>query len=209
MTRYADPERQSLADLMLTLGPEGPTILDGWTTRDLAAHLVLRERRPDAAAGILLRPLHEYSERVRRRIAGLPYPRLIGQVRRPPWYSPTRIPAIDELASTLELYIHHEDVRRAQPGWEPRQLPPGLEAVLWKRVPLLTRSALRRFRATVRVEAPGHGSRTAGAGGEEIRLTAAPSELVLFLFGRQRVARVELAGAAEPVERLRGARLGI
>jgi uncharacterized protein (TIGR03085 family) len=202
-------ERQSLATLMSALGPQGLTILDGWTTRDLAAHLVLRERRPDAAAGILVRALHGYSERVRQAIAARPYPRLVEQVRRPAWFSPFRSAAIDELANTLEFYIHHEDVRRAQPAWRPRQLPPGLEEVLWKRVPLLTRTALRGFPATVLVEWPGHGSRTAGAGGEELRLVAAPSELVLFLFGRQRVTHVELAGPPVLTQRLRDAKLGI
>lgn len=209
MTRYAHAERQSLAALMAALGPEGATILDGWTTRDLASHLVLRDRRPDAAAGILVPALRGYSERVRAGIAAMPYPRLVERVRRAPWFSPTRIGTVDELANTLEFYIHHEDVRRAQPAWQPRQLPAGLEAVLWKRVPLLTRTALRRFPATVVVESAGHGSGTAGAGGERLRLSAAPSELVLFLFGRQRVARVELTGPPALAQRLREAKLGV
>ena len=38
-------------------GPDGPTLCEGWQTRDLAAHLVLRERRPDAAAGVMGGPL--------------------------------------------------------------------------------------------------------------------------------------------------------
>ena len=54
MTRYARPEREALCDLLTDLGPEAPTLCAGWRTRDLAAHLVLRERRPDAAPGILL-----------------------------------------------------------------------------------------------------------------------------------------------------------
>lgn len=209
MARYADSERQSLADLMSALGPEGATILDGWSTRDLAAHLVVRERRPDAAAGIALRPLHGYGERVRLAAAAQPYPRLIAQMRRSPWWAPTRVAAVDELVNTLELYIHHEDVRRARSGWEPRELPAGLRVALWKRVPLLTRTTLRRFPATMLVEAPGHGERRAGAGGDEVRLRADPGELVLFLFGRQRVARVDLTGPPALVDRLRVAKLGI
>ncbi|HEY0698515.1 MAG TPA: TIGR03085 family protein, partial [Micromonospora sp.] len=65
MSRYARSERLALADLMLALGPDAPTLNEGWDTRDLAAHLIVRERRPDAAAGILLRPLGAHAERVR------------------------------------------------------------------------------------------------------------------------------------------------
>ncbi|RQX24838.1 TIGR03085 family protein, partial [Micromonospora chalcea] len=73
MPRYARTEREALADLMLELGPDAPTVNEGWTTRDLAAHLLVRERRPDAAGGILLPPLRGYGESVRRRIAAGPY----------------------------------------------------------------------------------------------------------------------------------------
>src|SRR5882762_622635 len=36
-------ERRELCDLFLELGPDAPTLCEGWTTLDLAAHLVLRE----------------------------------------------------------------------------------------------------------------------------------------------------------------------
>ncbi|MFD0788690.1 TIGR03085 family protein, partial [Micromonospora azadirachtae] len=58
-------------------------------------------------------------------------------------------------------------------------------------------------------QAPGHGQLSAGRGGEQVRLVAAPGELTLFLSGRQRVARVQLDGPRELVQRLRGASLGI
>jgi hypothetical protein len=35
-------ERAQLSDLFDELGPQAPTLLTPWTTRDLAAHLVLR-----------------------------------------------------------------------------------------------------------------------------------------------------------------------
>jgi hypothetical protein len=44
-------ERAQLADLLGELGPGAPTLLAPWTTRDLAAHLVLRERNPLAGPG--------------------------------------------------------------------------------------------------------------------------------------------------------------
>ena len=43
---YAQDERAALAALLHETGPDGPTLCEGWQTRDLVAHLVLRERRP-------------------------------------------------------------------------------------------------------------------------------------------------------------------
>ncbi len=209
MPRYARSEREALTELMSTLGPDAPTINEGWTTRDLAAHLVVRERRPDAAAGILLAPLRGYAERVRREVAGGDWADLLGQVRRPPVWSPVSNPLTDELANTLEFFIHHEDVRRARAGWRPRELSTGLDRALWRRGSTLARLALRRFPAQLLVQAPGHGGVGTGRGGEPLRLVGAPGELALFLSGRQRVARVQLDGAPALAERLRGAKLGL
>ncbi|MFD6567413.1 TIGR03085 family metal-binding protein [Micromonospora profundi] len=209
MPRYARAERQSLADLLLALGPDAPTINEGWATRDLAAHLVLRERRPDAAGGLLLPPLRAYAERVRLQIAARPYPELVTQVRRPPVWSPVSNPLTDELVNTVEFFIHHEDVRRAAPGWQPRELSNGLEATLWKRAAPLARMRLRRFPADLYVQAPGYGEISTGRGGEPLRLVGAPGELTLFLSGRQRVARVQLDGPAASAQQLRNASLGM
>ncbi|MFJ6196401.1 TIGR03085 family metal-binding protein [Micromonospora sp. NPDC092111] len=209
MPRYARAERAALADLMLDLGPDAPTLDEGWTTRDLAAHLVVRERRPDAAGGILLPPLRGYGERVRLRTAGRPWPELVGQVRRPPVWSPLSNPLTDELANTMEFFIHHEDVRRARPGWQPRDVPAGLAVRLWRSAALLARTTARRFPADLLVQAPGHGELTVGRGGDRVRLVGSPGELALFLSGRQRVARVQLDGPPTVAERLRTARLGL
>ncbi|MBY8872736.1 TIGR03085 family protein [Micromonospora sp. PLK6-60] len=208
MSRYARAERAALADLLLELGPDAPTVNEGWTTRDLAAHLIVRERRPDAAGGILLPPLRGYGEAVRRRTAALPYAELVGRVRRPPLWSPVSNPLTDELANLVEYFIHHEDVRRAQGGWLPRDLPAGLSAALWKRAALLARMSLRRYPADLLVQAPGHGELRVGRGGDRLRLVGAPGEVVLFLSGRQRVARVQVDGPTAAADRLRSARLG-
>ena len=53
---HAQDERQALCDLLADIGPDQPTLCTGWRTADLAAHLVLRERRPDAGAGRHGRP---------------------------------------------------------------------------------------------------------------------------------------------------------
>ncbi|HEX6970107.1 MAG TPA: TIGR03085 family metal-binding protein [Micromonosporaceae bacterium] len=209
MPQYARTERKALADLLSTVGPDAPTVAESWTARDLAAHLVVRERRPDAAPGILLRPLHGYQERVRRAVAALPFPRLVELVRTPPWWSPISNPLVDGPANTLEFYLHHEDVRRARPGWQPRDLPGGHQAALWRRTAALGRLRLRRFPARLLVQAPGHGEVTTGAGGVSARLIGTPGELALFLSGRQRVARVQIDAPAGLAERLRTADLSL
>lgn len=209
MSRYARAERDALADLLLAVGPDAPTINDGWAARDLAAHLLVRERRPDAGLGILLPPLRGYSERVRLAVAERPFVQLVEEVRRPPWWSPLSNPLTDELVNLAEFFIHHEDLRRAQPSWEPRQLSAGLQSALWSRVRGLARLMLRRFPGTVIVRSPAHGEVASGAGGDRLELVSDPGELLLFLFGRQRVARVQLVGSASLAEQLRTVRLGI
>ena len=49
----AQLERGRLCDLLLVVGPDHPTLCEGWTTADLAAHLVIRERKPLAGPGIV------------------------------------------------------------------------------------------------------------------------------------------------------------
>ena len=45
---YSQEERLALCALLDKSGPDAPTLCEGWTTGDLAAHLVLREHRPAA-----------------------------------------------------------------------------------------------------------------------------------------------------------------
>src|SRR5262245_42576369 len=110
MNEYARQERRLLADLLLSEGPDAPTLCTGWTTRDLAAHLVTRDRRPDAALGMVVPALAGFGERVRRERGALPYPELIEQVRTPPAWSPVSNALTDGLVNTMEFFIHHEDV---------------------------------------------------------------------------------------------------
>ena len=46
---FAQKERERLAELFLEVGPDAPTLNEGWTTRDLAVHLLIRESKPAAA----------------------------------------------------------------------------------------------------------------------------------------------------------------
>ncbi|MEU4622838.1 TIGR03085 family metal-binding protein [Actinoplanes sp. NPDC023801] len=208
MTNYARSERELLADLLLSEGPDAPTLCTGWTTRDLAAHIVVRERRPDSAAGILIKPLAGYGEKVRLARAALPYEELIAQLRNPPVWSPVSNPVVDPLANTMEMFIHHEDVRRGGGTWEPRRLDPEFETTLWRNLKLLVRASLSRLRITASIEPTG---RPAIRNGErpQIRVIGDVGEIAVFFFGRQRAAQVTLEGPPELAERLRTARLGV
>lgn len=205
---FARQERAQLADLLLSAGPDAPTLCAGWTTRDLAAHLVVRERRPDASVGMVVAPLAAHGERVRLARAALPWPELVDQVRNPPSWGPLTNPLVDPLANTLEFFIHHEDVRRGGPDRTPRTLTPQFEAALWRTVRLLTRAGLRRLGITAEVAPAGLPPVRTGPD-PRVRLTGDAGELALFFFGRQRAARVTIEGDPAVAERLRSARLGV
>src|SRR5262249_26540426 len=155
MSRYARIERDAFANALLAAGPDAPTLCGGWTASDLAAHVIARDRRPDSIPGALLKFLAGWTDRVRNGYRdGHPLPELVAMVRKGPRWSPTNIPAVDELINTVEFFVHTEDVRRGRPGWQPRPLDPELAALLWRRATTMARFGLRRIKATVRVESP-------------------------------------------------------
>jgi uncharacterized protein (TIGR03085 family) len=207
---FARTERSALADLLADLGPDQPTLCDGWQTRDLAAHLVTRDRRPDAAAGILIKPLAGYTDRLRNSAAARPWDLLISQVNTPPRLSMAGVAALDRLTNTSEFFIHHEDIRRAQPDWAPRPLDQGLGDALYGQTKLMAKMRLRKFPAKITINMPGYGSPvTVGSGGPDLDIAGDPGEVTLLLSGRQRASRVNLVGPDDLVERVRTASLGI
>src|SRR5512142_1249467 len=148
MTRLAPTERASLCDLLELLGPDEPTLCEGWRTRDLAAHLVLREGRPDAAIGIAIGLLAPWTKRVQDSIAGGDFRRLVRRLRTgAPIWSPIRL--FDEQANGVELFIHHEDVRRAQAEWQPRAVSQPVDDELWRQAQRLAKFSLRKERDAV------------------------------------------------------------
>jgi uncharacterized protein (TIGR03085 family) len=205
----AQSERAALCDLFAQVGPDAPTLCEGWTTRDLAAHLVVRERRPDAAIGIVVKPFAAHGDRVRDKVAAKPWDELVGLVRSgPPVTSPMRIGAIDRAANTSEFFIHHEDVRRAQPDWAPRNLDADTEAELWKVLGRTAKLAVRKVPVGVTLVTPS-GDRLVARNRQPMVEVAGPaSELVLFLSGRGDHARVEFSGDDDAVAKLRATPLG-
>ncbi len=225
---YARDERVALCALLDEVGPGAPTLCEGWRTADLAAHLVLRERRPDAGLGMLGGPLARYTRRVQQGLTGrMPYPQLVQAVRTgPPRMSVFGLPGVDERANLVEFFVHHEDVRRARSDWQPRDLDPGLSEALWKGL-RMARFILRRAPVGVefaRQEPPGAAGAASGAGGaggaggastapSPVRITAkaaapvvtvtgAPAELTMWALGRTSAARVRLDGSEADVRAL-------
>ncbi|AOT58419.1 MULTISPECIES: TIGR03085 family metal-binding protein [Streptomyces] len=210
MSTHAKRERLLLADLLEAAGPDAPTLCDGWTTRDLAAHVVVRERRPDAAAGVLLGPLRDRLERVQAEFAAKPYEELVQLVRSgPPRMSPFSIKQVDEGANTVEFYVHAEDVRRAQPDWTPREIDPVFANALWARLEKTARLVGRRSPGGLVVRRPNGQTAVAHRGTPVVTVTGEPGELTLFLYGRQAAARVELDGDEGAVAAVLKARLGV
>ncbi|MEV6846814.1 TIGR03085 family metal-binding protein [Actinoplanes sp. NPDC051411] len=205
MTDFARRERLALAQLLADLGPDQPTLCTGWTTGDLAAHLVIRDRRPDAAAGAMISALAGHGERVRLAQRGRPYPATLDKLRTPPWWSPLSHRPLEALANGGEFFIHHEDVRRARADWEPRDLAAEDAALLWGQARFRARMALGRLDAPITVRADGFGE--VALKGDETVLSGAPGELILFLAGRKDAARVEISGPA--AEKIRAADLSL
>ncbi|MGP3981349.1 TIGR03085 family metal-binding protein [Streptomyces sp. KR80] len=210
MSTHAKRERLLLADLLESAGPAAPTLCEGWTTRDLAAHMVVRERRADAAAGIVFKPLATRTERVQAEFAAKPYEELIQLIRTgPPRMSPYALKPVDEAANTVEFFVHAEDVRRAQADWSPRELDPVFADALWSRLEKAARLLGRKSPVGLVLRRPDGRTAVARGGTPVVTVTGEPGELTLFLFGRQSVARVELDGDKEAIAQAQGAPLGI
>jgi uncharacterized protein (TIGR03085 family) len=208
---YSREERRALCALLDETGPDAPTLCEGWTTGDLAAHLVLRERRPDAAAGVAGGPLASYTARVQQRIRSrTPFSDLVRIIRSgPPALSVMALPGMDERVNAVEFFVHHEDVRRGAPGWEPRELGSGESGMLWHRL-RMARFVLRK--APVGVELARDDIDTS-ADGASYRITVrnatpavtvvgSPAELTMWVMGRRTAARVRMDGIQAAVTKL-------
>ncbi|MGH9054414.1 MAG: TIGR03085 family metal-binding protein [Acidimicrobiales bacterium] len=207
MTTFAQDERHALCDLFLEVGPDASTLCEGWTTLDLAAHLVIRERRPDALLGHVLPPLAAYTEQVRMATRhGRTWAELVALVRNGP---PAPLRMVDEAVNVVEFFVHHEDVRRAGATWEPRSLDPREDSVIWSRLKRLGRVLARRAPTGLAVKAPGYGRALLRGGHPVVTAVGAPGELALFAFGRGAHSRVDYEGDQISVERVRHARLGL
>lgn len=215
---YARDERLALCALLDKAGPDAPTLCEGWRTADLAAHLVLREHRPDAAVGILGGPMARYTARAQRKLsAKIPYPKLIETIRTgPPRASLFGIPGVDAKANFAEYFVHHEDVRRAQQDWGPRELDDKLTDAIWSQ---LSQARLMLRKVPVGIEFARDDTR-GSADQRAVRMTVrprtpvvtvigAPAELLMWTFGRTGAVDIKLQGAQADVAAVNQAHWGI
>jgi len=203
----AQRERAALVETMRAVGPDAPTLCEGWKTRDLAAHLMIREYRPDAAPGIMIPFFASRTAKVQNEVAErTDWDELVDKVASgPPVYSPLKL--LDPLVNVAEMFIHHEDVRRAQPDWEPRVLEQALVGSLRRTLPLMGRLTLAKVPGRVALRTPDGNTLLTAGHGPAVTVTGAPEELLLFSVGRE--ARVEFEGDASAVQAVRDAPKGL
>ncbi|TDW76009.1 TIGR03085 family metal-binding protein [Kribbella pratensis] len=213
MTDYSRVERLALSDLLDQLGPDQPTLCEGWDTYDLAVHLYVREADPMAGPGIMIAALADTTERrMKRAKERYSFTEVVDKVRNgPPAVSIYALPKIGHQLNTTEYFVHHEDVRRAQPAYVVRTLPADQQEGLWKAVRLASKTMTRKSPSGLVLRRPDGTTAVAKRPTElgSVTVTGEPGELVLFCFGRQQVADVELDGEAEAVDQLRNASFGV
>ncbi len=202
-------ERSALVQVLADAGPSAPTLCEGWQARHLVAHLLLRESKPLVAVGMPGGPLAARTELTTNRLAD----ELTGQRRFEkalqdfaglPGYLHMRslLPGLDEAMNLIEYFVHTEDVRRASPAEggqvAPRVLADGVQEKMWQVLRARARMMVgRKYPQGLVLEAPGyspavHTVIAPPAGQVATVLTGEPGELVLYLFGREAAAQVEV-----------------
>jgi uncharacterized protein (TIGR03085 family) len=201
-------ERAALCDTLSDVGPSAPTLCEGWLTLDLAAHLVAREARSDAALGLVLPgPFARHLQRVMDRYKTRGYDVLVAMLRSGPPVMHRKGPLA--AANVNENFVHHEDVRRAN-GKGPRELDAETDAILWKLLGFGARLAKRKVKgAGLVLRTPDGRERTVSSDGPMVTLTGTPGELSLFMSGRKEAADIQRDGPPEAVAIVLAANFGV
>jgi uncharacterized protein (TIGR03085 family) len=201
-------ERAALCDTLEKFGAEAPTLCEGWKTLDLAAHLVAREARSDAAIGLVFPgPFARHMQHVMDRYKQRGYETLVSMLRS----GPPLMHRIGPLASANvnENFVHHEDVRRAA-GEQPRPLSPEMEAILWRLLGFGARLARRRVKgAALTLRTPDGAERVVSQSGGSVVVSGPVGELALFMAGRKEAANVTHEGDRAAIAIVLAADFGI
>ncbi|MPZ64700.1 MAG: TIGR03085 family protein [Pseudonocardiaceae bacterium] len=202
----AAAERRELSALLEQVGPDASTLCAGWTARDLAAHLVIRERRPDAAPGLLVSALSGWTARVQRGATRRQWEDLVALVRDgPPSWSPL---GMFDAANAVEFFVHHEDVRRGREDATPRQQDPGRDAVLWDVLGSAARLSYRNSPVGVVLRREDGREQVARTGPRTVTLVGEPGELLLHAYGRDAVT-LQFTGEPTDIATVQGSPRGI
>ena len=125
----AQQERKTLCDLFVEHGRRRPRCARVGSPPTWQRTLSSANGDPISGPGLVWPALADYTDKVRRAVRDrTPYLKLVETVRRGP---PLLLRPFDGPMNTVEFFIHVEDVRRAQDGWEPRALSPALADALW------------------------------------------------------------------------------
>jgi uncharacterized protein (TIGR03085 family) len=195
--------RGAFVDLLTKLGPDAPTLCEGWTAQDIAIHMVLIERHPEAWLGI---PVGDKVKFTRGYFDGLveterkrPWAELVERVRVGPKRGPLGNAAFRNRMMFREYLVHGEDIRRAN-DVPAEGFGHAVWEATWKKAQFFA-----RFVKTTK----GHGLEIAERGGRvqkvrdgspTARITGEPLDVLLYEFGRIRSAvDVEVSGDPEAV----------
>jgi uncharacterized protein (TIGR03085 family) len=200
-------ERAALCATLEQSGPEAPTLCAGWLTLDLAAHLVAREARSDAAIGLVVPAFSKHLQNVMDKYKARGYEPLVAMLRTgPPWMHRTGPLAS---ANVNENFVHHEDVRRAA-GEGPREIDTEMDAILWKMLGFGARMSKKAVKgAALTLRTPDGRERVVSADGPAVTLTGAAGELALYMSGRKEAAVVDLDGDPVAVAIVHAASFGV
>ena len=146
----------------------------------------MRERRPDAAGGILIGALAKRTERVMATVAEAPYEEMIAQFRGgPPIWSPFALPLLGNKANLAEFFVHHEDILRAQPDWTFADRRNVGEGELGGLLRMMGRVLYRKSPVGVVLRSAGQPDIVAKKGSPGVVVVGEPTEIVLHGYGRK------------------------
>ncbi|MEZ5089955.1 MAG: TIGR03085 family metal-binding protein [Micropruina sp.] len=202
--RRAQTERAHLCDALAAAGPGAPTLCEGWTAYDLAAHVWLRENDLIGGLGYAIPALADRTERRAERLKReRGFAGLVDAIRTgPPRFSLFRLPAADEAANAAEFLIHGLDVRRPNGLPEPER-PAAFDDWAWSQL-RLAKLMMRGLDVGLVLEWDGRPDRSLRVtpGARTVTVIGAPVELMLYAFGRRAAADVRLVGLPEALAAL-------
>ena len=204
-------ERTAICDSFEKYGPDAPTLCEGWNTRDLLAHMLVRERRPDAGAGLVVPFLRKHLDQVTQSFKAEPWDKMIKTLRDgPPMLSVSAIPVVGDKFNLAEFFIHHEDIRRAQPEWVPRADDAARDDALWKPLKMMGRLLFRRSPVGVTLRSAGRDDIVVKKGDPGVIVVGLPGEIVIHGFGRSiDKVRVVVQGDPKDIEAFEASRRGL
>ncbi|MCL4449526.1 MAG: TIGR03085 family metal-binding protein [Actinobacteria bacterium] len=226
-------EREMLCQTLQEVGPNGPTLCQGWNASDLAAHLLVREHNPLTLPGMAFDKafggiLAGYTSAAMRRAQLSGFDDMISRLRLgPPLLYRMKGPSA--LINLAENWIHHEDLLRADDtgtcaACDHKEQHRELDDTLWKVIGFygyiaslrLKGVSLRLLGADGQSKHIGksrvisHGGDKAGNGESNVvTLEGAPGDIVLYLTGRQKAASISVDASPHAMEILNSAKLGL